>query len=631
MALTVSKMFCSVPRCCHPDSPLSLRPSCSTVITSVFFFAFFVALENGARTPYFSEALSRQASLRPNSKGASIAKIKRPPTSTPQVTIRPAANKAFPSNSSHLQSTEAELPTLYRTVPPAVNRFDYPWRLPARLRLPTLQQSNYRVLYSPLRSVSGEGLGHAMATVNADLSTAIRLRLTYTHRIASFASLTRQPSGVNESDFYEGADDISKYQHGGAIEELFGWGVGEIPRERIQHSICPDNKMATSPYDCLVCTQHDLAKRKQQLKSIQTHLPHRHPFAQAPLNFNQIVEIPTNLSYFYPYPPTQQAQHNVKTFLQSHSKPYTVFYMPKAYCDRSPAYSVFGAPQRSFFFHKYWDAHGYKKDKYTVQPNSKRATQNQRYKNFNDYRLHSSEGGLILPLLSRAPLAKLKQHQIQIAIHARRGDFFQAGRPMVSTLSFARMVRILVSQVIRYRRDDIFSRMPISVAFYSEGQSRKGHIAVRGHDTSTMNDEYIDADRTVQNETTVEKMLRNNSIDNLGNVFGTTGLSVSLRVSQNTVLSVHEMVAADIFIGSQSGLSTHVVGSMCRAAVVLLPCCNRNRMSNFIPFNNVKDTDGSHLINVEYIKAMRVLWNAFSKANSASATRAVHEQRGSKK
>lgn len=594
-------------------SILSLPRFFPTVTTIGFFYAFLIALECGARTPHVPQNLRFNTSLpSPTFNPNPIFKNRRlslSPKLGPFIntTITNRLHMIHGSN-PHLRERSGVYPDLtVRSVPPNLSRFDYPWRLPARIHLPTLEESRYRVLYSPLRSISGDGLGHAMATVNADLSTALRLNLTYTHRIASFASLTRQPT-VNDTS------DAMHYRHGGAVEELFGWGVEEIPRERVQHSICPDEKIPTSNYDCCVCTHRDLNRRKLQLRSLRSHLPHRYPFARSPLNFNQVVEVPSHLSYFYPYPPTQQSVYNAKKFLQMHYKPYTVFSMPHSYCNRSPAYSIFEAPQRSFFFHKYWDIHG-RKSSSAITSNDK-----SRYKSVEDYRMNSLKDGVIRPLAPRASLNNLKQSCVQIAIHARRGDFFLVRRPMVPTIAFARLVRLVVARVIRNHRNDVFSRMPICVSIYSEGQSRNRGLKVQGHDVSTMNNEYVDVDGSVQSEAAVLQMFRNTTIDKLGRVFGRNDLSVSLRVSRNTILTVHEMVAADIFIGSQSGLSTQVVGSISRAGLILLPCCDRIPANGHIPFSfRSNDKYGSHLVTDDSLATMQLLWHEFSEANSASA------------
>lgn len=583
-----------------------------TITTVGFFFAFFIALECGARTPHDTQNFESKKSSphstfkpAPNSKSEQIPVFSKPrPFFSANLTNR----LQMTNQNSHLRhKSDAHPESTIRSVPPNINRFDYPWRLPPRVRLPTLEESRYRVLYSPLRSISGDGLGHAMATVNADLSTAIRLNLTYTHRIATFASLTRQPI-INDSS------DATYYQHGAAVEELFGWGVGEIPRERVQHSICPDENIPNSDYDCCVCAHRDLSRRKLQLRSTRSHLPHRYPFAHSPLNFNQVVEIPTQLSYFYPHPPTQHSVHYSKKFLQTHYKPYTVFSMPHSYCNKSPAYSIFEAPQRSFFFHKYWDVHGRK------LPSVPTPHEKKRYRNTEDYRLSSLKDGVIQPLTPRAPLTNFKQTCVQIAIHARRGDFFLVRRPMVPTIAFVRLVRLVVAKVVRNHRNDAFSRMPICVAIYSEGQSRSKDMRVRGHDVATMNDEYVDVDGSVQSGADLLRMFRDTNIDKLGRVFSKNGLTVSLRVSQNTILTVHEMAAADIFIGSQSGLSTQVVGSISRAAFILLPCCDRISAIGHVPFSyRSNDDDGSRLVTDDSLTTMQLFWHEFSQANGVSA------------
>lgn len=148
-------------------------------------------------------------------------------------------------------------------------------------------------------------------------------------------------------------------------------------------------------------------------------------------------------------------------------------------------------------------------------------------------------------------------------------------------------------------------------------------MSVRGHDVATMNNEYVDVDGSVQSEADLLQMFRDTNIDKLGNVFSKNDLTVSLRVSQNTVLTVHEMVAADIFIGSRSGLSMQVVGSISRASFILLPCCDRISAIGYTPFSyHSNDNDGSRLVTDESLTTMQLLWHEFSQANSVSAEHA---------
>jgi hypothetical protein len=103
-----------------------------------------------------------------------------------------------------------------REAPPP--RFHVPWDRVPHARLLTLRESGYRLLYSAFSDRCGDGLGHSLSTFNAEIATALALGLTYSHRKASFGSLTE--------------DDPN------AIEQFFGLGDGEIPRRSVQENLC---------------------------------------------------------------------------------------------------------------------------------------------------------------------------------------------------------------------------------------------------------------------------------------------------------------------------------------------------------------------------------------------------------
>lgn len=476
-------------------------------------------------------------------------------------------------------------PMTIRRVPKSMRRFDYPWRLPKRVRMPTLRESNYRILYTPLRDNSGEGLGHAMATINADFTTALRLNLTYSHRIASYGSLTR-PSEGNES-----------YAHAGAIEQLFGWGVREIPRERVQFSICSDEVMQPGNNICRICNSSTLQKRRREFNLVQS------PRKRWALRIEHVINIPARLSYRYPKS-IEGVSNAVTEFIRKNDKAFTVFSMPSEYCMYSPAFSKFSPMSRSFFFHKYWDAHAVKAGGAAVR---ERGAEGMNTESFDAFVKRVAHGTVIQPMGRRKGLARLREDRINVAIHARRGDFFIAGRPMVSTQVFARVVRTVMAKVINERQDG-FSRWPVTVRIYSEGGEVKGGGFVAGHDVQKMNDQFVDNDGVHLSQSDVLRMFREDD-DGLGNVFA-GGLDVELRVSENTVLSVHEMVAADVFVGSRSGLSHGTVASLSRAAFCLVPWSDADGEGSIVLF----DDDGGD-VSDDDLSSMRNLWHAFVEAH----------------
>lgn len=512
-----------------------------------------------------------------------------------------------------------------RPVPPHIPRFSYPWRLPPRPTFASLKSSRHRLLYSALRGTSSEGLGHAMATVNADITTAWRLGLTYTHRIARYGSLTHPPcnasipgaciSQKNATNIQNlQLSDAIPYRHVAAVEYFFGWGANEIPREAVQRAICPSTIHQKDEKLCRVCNASDLAHRKAELARMPSANRTR---ARGELHVDRVVQLPLNLTYRWAYGWSGIQTSYLNDFLEKHNYPNTVFMMSPEVCKNSPAYSKFLPQSRSFFFHKYWAAHqsAAKRGK-----ESKRAATSPLFdtgataKSFIDFVTFATSRSRLGRVPRRPILRRMLETEVNVAVHARRGDFFKAGRPMVSARAFARVLRAVAAMIAS--GDNVFAQMPISVAIYSEGQAVRSGAA--GHDISKMDTRFVDVDGRVLDEKAIESMLRNGG-DGLGEVFA-NGLKLSLRTSQNTMLCLHEMVAADVFVGSRSGLSMHIVGSLSRGAMQLLPWRDDEAGDSQVLFHGKTGE-----VDVEEMHAVRRLWASYVRANEASARQAMEE------
>lgn len=483
-----------------------------------------------------------------------------------------------------------------RSVPTGISRFNFPWRIPAKLILPTLKQSKGRVLYSPLREVYGAGLGHAMATINADVSTAMRFNLTYTHRIAKYDILS-QPFNI--------ARNVSSmnrpFQSASAVEQLFGWGAGELPRDHLQKFICPANMLEKHSGGCMICTDSQLRERQIELDKGESVAAKSEHQLVSDLYVEQIVEIPSNLSYFYPAFTPVEKKREATDFIKQYNQPNTVFMMPGSYCNQSPAYSITTVKQRSFFFHKYWDAHG-----------NHRQLANPKFENetFVDFKSRILKNNYIPHLGRRVALGRLHENHINIAVHARRGDFFFVDRPMISMRTISNVIRQIMAGIIVH--EDKFSTLPVSINIYSEGPHKDSKENLRGdHDVSKMGHEFLDVDGKVLSESDVRNFLVN-STDEAKRLFK-NGLKVNLRIAENTILSIHEMIASDIFIGSESGLSTHIVGSISRAAFLLLPSRNAEDKGRIFHFHQRTGKIG----NSDILQLMN-LWKKFIASHEDS-------------
>lgn len=444
-----------------------------------------------------------------------------------------------------------------------------------------------------------------MATLNAEVVTALRLGLTYTHRVARYGSLVSLDFKQNIGSGPEKGSVAGLSPVGGRVEGFFGWGVGEIPREAVQEAACKVRDGTGALHECKICTQRDLEIVKKEMKGRTGSQPR--------LRVDCIVEVPMEFSYKFPDKRSRVFNESLARFLRRYNRPYTVFHMPHRVCGSSPTYTRFGAESRSFFFHKYWDAHAQYPGK-KVMANEIRENEwlGKMYRD--SWRRHLRIPGVP----PRGVLDKLKEEEVTIAVHARRGDFFKDKRPMVAMKTFAKVVRRVVTAV--RQNNGTFARMKVGINVYSEGMPRGGWSV--GHDVKRHMSLFHDADGTVLTPCAVRRMLQDGN-DGLGNVFE-NGMRVELRVSEDTVRSLHEMVASDVFIGSLSGMSHQIVGSLSRAGIQLFPTrvVKRGEWFSHIQYDGVT----GEISEVE-MNTLRAYWKIYEDANSASAAHAHQRQR----
>lgn len=454
----------------------------------------------------------------------------------------------------HIYYDNSDAYATYVPVPERANRYDTPWRLAHRVAFVTLQEARYRILYSALREVGGEGLGHHMRTVAADVGTALRLGVAYSHHKPSHGSLSRRDSN--------------------AVDRLFNLANGHVTRNMIRDGVCNiDNKVRLNKSACPVC----ISVRPGNA-----------------LGMSQVVTVPRELSYGWTSEDefSKEGRRKIETFLQNESncKSHSILQMPPGDCERHLAV-LFVAPKVSaYFFHRYWDAHG------SVE--------------------HSSRfGHNSVNFEGRRPAVNFVESELTFVVHARRGDFFKYGRPRVSTLVYGKVIRNFMDIV--HKVGGPFANMPVAVHLYSEGKLKNGEKDESGHDMSRRTKEYQDADGAVLDGDMVKSLIYEESVF-------PHGLRLEMKMSMDTIQTIHEMVSADVFIGSESSLSSVVVQSLTRAGIVLLPIARRtfeaerHRWKDRI--RSYFDSDCGELL--EENSAL-ILWQKFVRLNGQSARRVM--------
>lgn len=406
------------------------------------------------------------------------------------------------------------------------SRFITPWRNVASPRIPTLAQARGRVLYSPTRTRESEGIGHAMAAINADISAAMRLNVAYSHRVGYHGSLTK-------------SDKL-------AVERFFGWNDGVISRENVSEA-CDYTVLERNISECVLCEPGDGKWR----------------FGR----FEQIVDLPVNLAYKHHLLDPYTREYELNRFLKRHNKSNTLFQMPPEMCDKSPVQSYFGHHSRAYFYNKYWN---------------RRA-------------------------LSPAT-PEFYDDELTIAVHVRRGDFFLTKRPMMSMSAFGNAIRQIQAVVLKHGGP--FARMQVGVVVYSEG-TPDDDDRWHGHDVNNMIPEFLD----ITGEPRDEAWVREQIVGRQKHLFP-NGLRIDMRIATDTLEATHEMIAADVFLGSQSGLSVEVVGTLSRAGIIALPSGYHQPWHGHCPF---WPTNG--LFND--VQQLRKAWAEYAEKHQAVAQQAL--------
>lgn len=398
---------------------------------------------------------------------------------------------------------------------------------------------------------TSDGIGHSMGVVNRDLNLALRLNLTYTHRVGTYSSLTKSDPN--------------------AVENFFGWGRNEISRERIQKEGCiPEGGQWPNSSDIYKCHICNAPKKDGELK------------------IREMINIPRHVSR--DCLGEGGCGKRANEFLDAYGRAYTVFQTEKESCSPPATDSNF-LETRRWFYYKYWQTNG---------------------------RLGWQRGGNEMKL-------RFKEKELNIAVHVRRGDFLDKDtkekRGITKDETFAKVIVSAIAVI-----DDVggvFSNMQIVVHVYSEGKLNK-KTADSVHEVDQQDHFYYDHTGTKRDavwwKRLIVKTKPNRRLRRPRAL--KKRLTVALHVSEDTMSSLHEMVAADVFVGSRSGLSNALVWSLSRG-VQLIP--NAGTIDNEIgklgylcctvPFDNDRG---------KFLRALfKRYWRAYVMANADSAARAL--------
>lgn len=449
-------------------------------------------------------------------------------------------------------------------IPRSWNRYDLPWFEPKVKYLPSFKQSRYRITYAPTKLSMSDGLGHSMTAINYELLVAIRFGLSYSHRKSTYSSLTA----------------VSK----NAVEDFFGWGDGYIPRELIQDICEPEgNRWITQGRNCMICSSF-----KQSA-----------PPKLNGIKMRRIITIPYKLAH------KCASHHNgrehcdkaVERFLLANNESNTIFQLPTNVCEHPTSDSDMNDSKGLFFAH-YWRRHARRGHLFSRIP---------------------------APLIPSARPLRFQENRINIAVHIRRGDFLRSDVKAKRGIMKDEIYAVVIADIIALISKQVspFQFMPVTVHIYSEGGIDEAS-PYSSHATDIQNKQYFDATGEPRDDkwwTSLMHGMAWRSLEIGGDSRRIRDAKVEMHISDDTLKSLHEMIAADVFVGSRSGLSTQLVWSLSRGVVVV-------PVSSSISLEQGKIGDVCCSIPFDHdtgaFDRMRFLryWKSYARANGPSAERA---------
>lgn len=362
-----------------------------------------------------------------------------------------------------------------------------------------------------------------------------------------------------------------------AVERFFGWGEEEIPRTFIQTDGChPRNgswPSAESLYDCHVCDA---------------------PLTNGSLHIKHLVTVPVDLGASCRTLP--DCDERTAAFLAKHPHSHTVFQLSESICS-PPATDPVLVRTKNLFFHKYWRRHG-----------------------------QLPWASLTRPVELRP--VRYQTHELNIALHVRRGDFLtpegRERRKITDDYTFAKMLQDVISTV--HMSGGPFASAPIAIHVYSEGRLTKERV-LSTHDMTAQDKFYYNSAGERKNERWWQQLVFGSRIAQSlpGVVEAKKRTRFLLHISEDTLQSAHEMVSADVFIGSLSGMSIYLIWSMSRG-ITIVPhsgstglerrsqggpvCCS-------VPFDNSNGNFSTPLF--------QLYWRAYITANEHSLYRSTKD------
>lgn len=304
-----------------------------------------------------------------------------------------------------------------------------------------------------------------------------------------------------------------------AVEKLFGWGKGELTRSEVLEKGCAEvqyvNDSCEIPASAVVCN-----RVKTRAKGGW---------------FDQTVVIPDAVAECYLRRGIEERYLGqicsplVKAFLAAYGEPNTLFQIKPRLCFREYLYTNF-SHTAAWFSDKYW-----------------KRTEDERGRQL-----------------------ELDTGRVHIALHVRRGDFFNyTNRVLIPDTTYVDMVgriKVALDEVVQ-------ANVPITVHVFSEGVPASKQRLKDNHDIDTMDKIYVNERGERMPDDHWVRIIRGCkrfcAAYGVGRGLSRPDVHVQMHVATDTVDTLHAMIAMDFFIGSISGLSMQVVRNIGRGLVLL--------------------------------------------------------------
>lgn len=376
----------------------------------------------------------------------------------------------------------------------------------------------YTIAHTQLPSLNQSRNRVLLSSVRTQMGDGLG-HMYYMYNFEVFLATRLNLSFTHRHSTYQSLTKADKY----AVDNFFGWGKGELPREKVWDECVLSYSYYMNTRNAYKCTTCESVEGKGMF------------------GFNHVVKLPSFLVYncTSKYGWSAQCDELAHKILTENNDTHTIFQMPPGSCDYEGT-NTNVSETGPWFYHKYWNLHGRRNG---VQWPHEFSPQ-------------------------RSTAVRFRPRHLNLAVHIRRGDFFnETKRRMFPDKVFARTVADVLDIVDSVNGSFALSRPVVHI--YSEGR-RRPELRLTSHDVHGMDNTYYDETHNPRSSVQWEHLIKGmeKSDERLRGKLRRR-VEVMLHISEETMDNMHEMVSADVFIGSDSAMSLGPVYMLSRGVKLL--------------------------------------------------------------